>query len=121
MKERYITITGFNHYFGKRPFKIGNVLKCKKEPENIQDMEAIKVMLPYIGTVGYIANSPYTVAGGTMSAGRIYDQVKKKFYVRVLFTTSSKIICKIEDAPAGELECQIMKQMKEEFGDEDWE
>lgn len=30
-----------------------------------------------IGTVGYTANSPYTTATGTMSAGRIYEQVKK--------------------------------------------
>ena len=28
------------------------------------------------GTVGYIANSPYTTATGTISAGRIYEQVK---------------------------------------------
>ena len=39
--------------------------------------------LPVYGTVGYIANSTNTVAGGTMSAGRIYDRVEKKFYVRV--------------------------------------
>ena len=36
---------------------------------------------------GYLANSPDTVAGGTMSAGRVYDRVKKHFYIRVMFTT----------------------------------
>ena len=45
--------------------------------------------------VGYIANSVNTVANGTSSGGRIYDNVKKKFYVRVIFTTYSHIICKI--------------------------
>ena len=50
-----------------------------------------------IGTVGYIANSPYTAVTGTMSAGRIYEKVKKKFIVEVMFITSSKVICKVID------------------------
>jgi len=85
MDGKYITITGFNHYYGLEPFKIGNLIRCCKETDNSFDGEAIKAVLPYIGTVGYIANSPNTVAGGTMSAGRIYDNVEDKFYVRVFF------------------------------------
>lgn len=48
-----------------------------------------------IGTVGYVANSPYTKATGTMSAGRIYEKEGMKFWVEVMFITSSKIICKV--------------------------
>ena len=33
-----------------------------KEPSNPYDDEAIKVVMKEIGTVGYIANSAYTVA-----------------------------------------------------------
>ena len=45
----------------------------------------------------YVANSPYTVATGTKSAGGIAHKVKKKFTVEVMFITSSKVICKVVD------------------------
>lgn len=48
-----------------------------------------------IGTVGDIANLPYTTATGNMSDGRIYEQVKKKFMVGVKFITSSKVMKKM--------------------------
>lgn len=115
MGDKFITITGFKNYYDQTPFSIGNLIRCSKEPNNIHDEEAIKCTLPMIGTVGYIANSVYTVAGGTMSAGRIYDQVEKRFYVRVMFTTSSKIICKVETGSFEELEKEMQRQM-----DKDW-
>ena len=95
-RELYVTVTGFGHYYDDRPFAIGNLIRCRKEPENRYDCEAIRCILPGLGTVGYIANSVGTVAGGTMSAGRIYDKVDEKFYIRVMFTTCSKIICRVE-------------------------
>ena len=79
MKEINLTITGMRHYYGNGIIHVGDILRCKKEPENEYDAEAIQVLLPVYGKVGYIANSPYTVAKGTLSAGRAYDQVKKKF------------------------------------------
>ena len=97
MKEKYITIVGFNHYYGVVPFKIGKKIKCVKEPNNPYDGEAIKATMKQIGTVGYVANSPYTVATGTKSAGGIAHKVKKKFTVEVMFITSSKVICKVVD------------------------
>lgn len=95
MKEMYITITGFNHYYGATPFKIGKKIKCIKEPDNPYDSEAIRAVIKSIGTVGYLGNSPYTAATGTMSAGRIWDKVGKKFWVQVMFITQSKVICKV--------------------------
>lgn len=97
MKEMYITIAGFNHYYGLKPFPIGKKLRCEKEPENLYDSDAIKVILKGVGTVGYVANSPFTTATGTYSAGRVHDKVKRKFHVQVMFTTSSKVICKVMD------------------------
>ena len=52
MKEKYITIVGFNHYYGVVPFKIGKKIKCVKEPNNPYDGEAIKATMKQIGTVG---------------------------------------------------------------------
>lgn len=97
MKDKYITITGMNHYYGLAPFKIGKKLKCVKEPSNPYDSEAIKVIIKDIGKVGYVANTPYTKATGTLSAGGIASYVKKKFKVEVMFITSSKVICKVVD------------------------
>ncbi len=97
MKEQYITIVGFKHYYGITPFKIGKKIRCVKEPDNPYDSEAIKAVMKHIGTVGYIGNSPYTVATGTKSAGGIAHKVKKKFTVEVMFITSSKVICRVTD------------------------
>lgn len=97
MKNLYITITGFKHYYGVAPFKIGQKLKCTKEPNNPFDSEAIKVTIKHIGTVGYVANSPYTKATGTLGSGGIWSKVRKKFKVKVMFITSTKVICKVVD------------------------
>ena len=113
MKDRFITITGFHHYYGKKPFAVGHLIRCIKEPDNSYDSEAIKCTLPMIGTVGYVSNSPNTAALGTMSAGRIYDSTEERFFVRVMFITSSKIICRIEDNLCDDLECEYILQTKE--------
>ncbi len=115
MKEKYITITGMNHYYGMKPFSIGKRVKCIKEKDNLYDDEAIKVVMKEIGTVGYVANSPYTVAKGTMSAGRIYEKVKKKFVVEVMFITSSKVICRVVEG------LKDMEINEKETGDDDHE
>jgi hypothetical protein len=120
MKERYITITGFKHYYGLTPFAIGRLVKCVKEPENAYDSEAIKAVMPMIGKVGYVANSPDTAANGTMSAGRIYDHVKKYFYVRVMFTTFTKVICKIEYGNPEEFDREMKDAARKSF-DDDWD
>lgn len=95
MKEKFITITGMSHYYGMTPFSVGKKIKCIKEPENPFDMEAIRCELKHIGRVGYVANSPYTVATGTKSAGGISHKVKKQFKVEVMFITGHSVICKV--------------------------
>ena len=97
MKEFYVTITGSKHYYGLAPFKVGRKIKCVKEPDNPYDAEAIRATMKHIGTVGYLANSPYTTAVGTKSAGAIGHKVKKKFTVEVMFIAGAYIICKVVD------------------------
>ena len=46
-----------------------------KDPENEYDKEAIKVEMSGLGLVGFVANSPHTVKGESMSAGRLYDKI----------------------------------------------
>ena len=97
MSKIYFTLTGTNHYFGKEFLKKGTKIRLEKEPDNEYDKEAIKVIYEGLGKIGYVANSSYTVLGDSMSAGRIYDKVEDKFFVRVMFTTQSKVICKVEE------------------------
>ena len=88
MEDLYVTVTGFANYYHKKPFAIGNVLICVKEPSNKYDSEAITVKLPIIG------------------------KVEDKFFVRVMFTTQSKVICKVEENSGGILEKEIQTQIE---------
>ena len=91
-KNCFITITGISHYYEQAPFEIGRILKIVKEPDNSHDSEAIYVELPFIGKVGYVANSANTVYRGTTSAGRINDKIGEYAYAQVLFITPGGVI-----------------------------
>lgn len=54
-----------------------------------------------------------------MSAGRVYDKVGKKFYVRVMFTTFTKIICRVEECDPAELKKEILTQLEDDWDDDD--
>lgn len=92
MENIFITVTGVNHYFGMKPFKVGKVFKIVKDEENFHDDEAIRAELPAIDTIGYVANSANTVYAGTMSAGRLYDKIDDYAYAQTMFITHSSVI-----------------------------
>lgn len=96
MEERYVTIVGIDHYYGKKPFSVGDLVLLVKEPDNEADGEAVRVQLPRIGTVGYVANSPSTVARGTQSAGRIHESFGEAVFARVCFVTRGDVIARLE-------------------------
>ena len=54
-------------------------------PDNEYDKEAIQVKIKGLGKIGYVANSPFTVKGESMSAGRLYDRIGDKAKGKVLF------------------------------------
>ncbi|WP_294407239.1 HIRAN domain-containing protein [uncultured Ruminococcus sp.] len=93
----YVTITGINHYYGKKPFEIGRIFRLVKDKDNEYDSEAIAVVLPFIDRIGYVANSTSTVYSGTCSAGRLYDKFKGYTYARVMFVTHSSAIAEVLD------------------------
>ena len=94
---RFITITGLNHYYGKKPFEIGRVFKIIKEPDNDYDDEAICAFLPFIEKIGYVANSTNTVYQGTVSAGSIYDKIDDYAYAKTMFITHSSVVAIVLD------------------------
>ncbi len=91
----FITITGISHYYGETPFKIGTIVSLKKDLDNEYDSEAIKVELPCIGKVGYVANNYKTIAKGTMSAGRIYDKIGTAAFAKVMFICEKSVIAEV--------------------------
>ena len=95
MSDMYFTLTGCNHYFGTDLLEKGMAVKLKKEPDNEHDHEAIMIKLKGLGKIGYVANSPYTVAGETMSAGRLYDKIGKKAKAKIVYVIPGGAVCKI--------------------------
>ncbi len=96
MATIYFTITGTYHYMGKSFFEKDMFVKLVKEPDNEYDREAIKVEIPGLGKVGYVANSPYTVLGESFSAGRLYDKIDDEAAGIVLYVLDNGILCMLD-------------------------
>ena len=95
LEGMFVTVTGFSHYWDKKPFSIGQQFLCVKDPQNPYDSEAIAVFALGGYKVGYLANGVKTKANGTFSAARIYDRVGSYFFIEVCFSTDTKIICQV--------------------------
>jgi len=95
MDSIFVTITGHNNYLGLKPYKVGRIVKLVKEKDNEYDDTAIRVELPFIDTIGYIANSTNTVYKGTYSAGRLYDKIGEESFAQIMFITHSSAIAVI--------------------------
>ena len=95
MTESYFTITGMNHYFGKEFLSPGMKVDLFKDPENKYDHEAICVKLPVLGKIGYVANSPATVLGESMSAGRLYDKIGDTATGIVRYVLQEGVVCEL--------------------------
>lgn len=95
MENIFITITGHQSFLGLKPYKVGRVVKLVKEHDNENDEDAIRVELPFIDTIGYVANSTNTVYKGTHSAGRLYDKIGEEAFAQIMFVTHSSAIALI--------------------------
>lgn len=95
MAKIYFTLTGTKHYFGTEFLEPGMKIELEKEPDNEYDKEAILIKLEGLGKIGYVANSPYTVLGDSMSAGRLYDKIGDKASGKVVIVTPQGVICRL--------------------------
>ena len=93
-----ITITGTCHYYGQEFLKPGMKIQLIKDPENKYDREAIRAEVKGIGKIGYVANSPQTVLGESMSAGRLYDKIGDKAKATVLYVLPCGVLCRVKTA-----------------------
>ena len=96
--KTFITITGLKFHFGSKPFEVGQKVKLVKEPDNEYDSEAIKAELPGLGCAGYVANSPRTVLGDCISAGRLYDKIGDSATAKVVYVLDNAVVCKVKIA-----------------------
>lgn len=103
--EYYITVTGLNHYFSMKPFKVGSYVVLKKDQDNEYDDKAIEVRMPLLGRVGYVANSPYTLAEGCLNAGQLYNAFGDECAAVIRFITHSKVIAQV--LPSQKLQVQV--------------
>lgn len=92
----YSTITGLVQRLPDIEFiKPDMIVTLEKEPDNDWDKEAIKVKMPGLGHIGYVANSVRTVIGETYSAGRVYDKIGDSARGKVLYNMESALVCEI--------------------------
>lgn len=95
MAEIYFTIAGTNYHHGHDFVEPKTEVQLVKEPDNEYDKEAIKVEMPGLGLIGYVANSPYTVIGESFSAGRLYDKIGDTAIGTVLYVLPKGVLCVI--------------------------
>lgn len=93
--QTYITLTGLQHYYGVEVLKVNDILRLEKEPNNPQDDEAIKVTSINGILYGYVANSLYTRAKGTQSAGKIAHLFDEECTIRVMFIWKDSAIAEV--------------------------
>ena len=86
-------------------------ITLEKEPDNEYDKEAIQVKMKGMGKIGYVANSPYTIIGDSMSAGRIYDRIDDKAKAKVVMVTSSGVLCKLSKKKKNK---KVLKELESE-------
>lgn len=97
MKKTYFTITGTNMRYGTDFLKADMKVTLEKEPDNDADNEAIKVTMPGLGTVGYVANSVRTRIGESASAGRIFDKIGDTATGTVVYVMGNGVLCTLDE------------------------
>ena len=97
MNTIYFTVTGTKFRYGDEFMEPGMAVRLVKEPDNEHDKEAIKVEMNGLGHVGYVANSPHTVLGESMSAGRLYDRIGDTAAGKILYKLPQGVLCTIDE------------------------
>lgn len=95
MEKIYFTIAGTSHHYGTEFLEPNMEVNLTKDPDNEYDKEAIKVEMPGLGLIGYVANSHYTVMGESMSAGRIYDKIGETAVGKVMYVLPQGVLCEL--------------------------
>ncbi|MBE7011548.1 MAG: hypothetical protein E7415_02620 [Ruminococcaceae bacterium] len=90
----YVTISETGKYYGNSLFEPGEIVKISKDKANDRQ-RGIRVTLPLMGIVGYLASEDRDLVRGTLSANKIYDKIGKYAYAQVMFVSEFNVIAKI--------------------------
>lgn len=112
MTDIYFTIAGTNHHYGQGFINPQMEVKLVKEPDNEADKEAIRVEMPGLGLIGYVANSPYTVIGESYSAGRLYDKIGDTAVGTVKYVLPKGVLCVLNQKEESDCEREGADLMK---------
>ncbi|PAD31080.1 HIRAN domain-containing protein [Paenibacillus sp. 7523-1] len=83
------------HYHGIQALNIDDTVFLVKDPNNRTDHQAIKVVIPPIGTVGYIVNDPVIVPHGCWAGSGFYDVFHQQTCAKVRFAMKDMIIVEL--------------------------
>lgn len=97
MSKVYITITGTKYFFGQEFLEPKMEVTLKKEHDNEYDSEAIAVEVEGMGRIGHVANSPRTVMGESMSAGRLYDRIGETAKADIMYVFPQGVLCRVRE------------------------
>ena len=98
MKTAYFTIAGTNHYYGNDFMEPGMKVTLIKEPENEVDSEAIRVEMEGLGKIGYVAATPYTRLGESVSAGRLGVEFDENATGTIKYVLENGVLCVLDRA-----------------------
>lgn len=91
----FAAMYGMEHYHGVEALNVGDILFLVKDPDNRVDSRAIKVVVPPIGTVGYIVNNPLLAPHGCWTGSGIYDAFRQQTCAKVRFGMKDMIIVEL--------------------------
>ena len=91
----YVTINHLDNYGGAKTFRVNDELMLMRDTDNPFDDEAIAVYNRHNIKCGYVANSVYSVARGTCSAGRVYERINDGTGCIIRFITEDSLIAEL--------------------------
>ena len=92
----FFTIAGTCHYYGSDFMEPGMKVSLIKEPDNEVDSEAIRVEMEGLGKIGYVAATPYTRLGESMSAGKLGSEFEEAANGTIKYVLEKGVLCELD-------------------------
>jgi hypothetical protein len=91
----FAAMVGMENYHGAQTLHVGDTLYLVKDPDNRLDHQAIKVVIPPIGEVGYIVNQTGKVPHGCWTGSGFYDAFYQQTCAKVRFMMQDIVIIEL--------------------------
>ncbi|MGV2962339.1 HIRAN domain-containing protein [Paenibacillus sp. AGC30] len=91
----FAAMYGMDHYHGVQALHVGDTVYLVKDPDNRLDHQAIKVVIPPIGAVGYIVNDSLVVPHGCWIGTEFYDVFHQLTCAKVRFMMRDMVIMEL--------------------------